>query len=159
MSRDVEKAPFRGNGEELEPQISRASERSRPGSRPRLRIQVPGEEGDNDTSHKETITPDTSARPAILAAQAGISKAASPRFARRLSSDSEKDERVLDNLKKLFGIPDSGWIKNNLDATHIKPVIRAAVAAWLSVLLLVIGPVQRMLGQVKDTSPQDCYKD
>ncbi|KAL5495894.1 hypothetical protein ACEPAI_1358 [Sanghuangporus weigelae] len=151
MSDDVEKIPSRPereNGGNLESQVSRASERSRPGSR-KLRIQVPGEEGDA-ISPKETNTSDAlngSAHPDPLEPRAGIAKATSPKFVQRLSAALGKGRRSFEKLRTSLGIPDSSWITSKLDATHIKPVIRAALAGWISVVLLVIMPVQRMLGQ------------
>ncbi|OCB89516.1 hypothetical protein A7U60_g3311 [Sanghuangporus baumii] len=148
MPDDVEKIPShpqRGNGGNLEPQVSRASERSRPGGRPKLRIQLPGEEGDR-ISPKETDTSDAlkgSVHPDPLDPRASIAKATSSKFVRRLSAGLEKGGRSFEKLRKSLGLPGSSWITNNLDATHIKPVIRAAVAGWISVVLLVIMPTNR----------------
>ncbi|KAL5518361.1 hypothetical protein ACEPAH_43 [Sanghuangporus vaninii] len=153
MSDDVEKIPSRperGNGGNLEPQVSRANEqRSRPGSRLKLRIQLPGEEGDG-ISPKEMNPSDAlngSAHPDPLEPRAGTAKTTPPKFVRWLRAGLEKGGRSFEKLRKLLGIPGSSWITNNLDATHIKPVIRVAVACWISILLIVIMPVQRMLGQ------------
>ncbi|WVR04089.1 hypothetical protein IAU60_001088 [Kwoniella sp. DSM 27419] len=39
------------------------------------------------------------------------------------------------------------WIKPKLTRTHFKPVLRGAIAAWLGLVLLLIVPVERTLGQ------------
>ena len=40
------------------------------------------------------------------------------------------------------------WIRNNFDWNHLKPVLRSAVAAWISLLLLLIPGSLHMIGQV-----------
>ncbi len=40
------------------------------------------------------------------------------------------------------------WIPANWSWPKVKPVIRCAVAAWLSTVLFVIPPVERFMGQV-----------
>jgi hypothetical protein len=41
------------------------------------------------------------------------------------------------------------WVKDNWTWSKVKPVVRCAVAAWISLVLFVIPAVQRFLGQVR----------
>ena len=51
--------------------------------------------------------------------------------------------------KKLWTIsPDFSWIHENFSKTRLKPVFRCAIAAWIAMLLVIISPTQRVLGQV-----------
>lgn len=43
------------------------------------------------------------------------------------------------------------WIPSNCTWTKIKPVIRSAVAAWISAVLFAIPKVELFMGQVRDT--------
>ncbi|PBK88893.1 hypothetical protein ARMGADRAFT_996733 [Armillaria gallica] len=45
------------------------------------------------------------------------------------------------------------WIPANWSWPKVKPVIRCAVAAWLSTVLFVIPPVERFMGQVSTDIP------
>lgn len=40
------------------------------------------------------------------------------------------------------------WIPSHITTTHMKPVFRSAVCAWVSVILLVIPRVEAVMGQV-----------
>lgn len=40
------------------------------------------------------------------------------------------------------------WIPDNFTATQLKPVVRSALCAWVSVVLLVIARVEDVMGQV-----------
>lgn len=55
---------------------------------------------------------------------------------------------TLYKLKNLILQSDFSWVTKNMDATHIKPALRAAVAAWVSLILMIIPKTQRILGQV-----------
>jgi len=41
------------------------------------------------------------------------------------------------------------WITKNLDFPHLIPVLRGAVAGWLSLLLMVIQGTEHVVGQVR----------
>ena len=43
----------------------------------------------------------------------------------------------------------TSWIWDKLDMSHLKPVIRCAVAAWISMLLVVIWRTEKLLGEVR----------
>ncbi|KZT24411.1 hypothetical protein NEOLEDRAFT_1207860 [Neolentinus lepideus HHB14362 ss-1] len=43
--------------------------------------------------------------------------------------------------------PNLKWIPNNWTSSKLKPVIRSALTAWISVLLLIIPRTERMMGQ------------
>lgn len=80
-------------------------------------------------------------------------------LARQISAPSvkftipgEESTSRLSKLKELIPKPDISWILNNLDATHLKPAIRTAVATWISVLLILIPETQAILGQVRSNS-------
>ncbi|KAL7418186.1 hypothetical protein BDY24DRAFT_437656 [Mrakia frigida] len=45
------------------------------------------------------------------------------------------------------GVIQLDWIPGKLNWTSLKPVIRCALAGWIAMLLLLIGPSQRTLGQ------------
>lgn len=123
--------------------------------RPRLRIQVPGDSQESVTSPKAEAVADSSAS-TRLAPQVSItnnhSLGGGIKFSKSLSFDvgAEKQEGSLKKIKRLMKslLPDFGWIQNNNDATHWKSAIRAAVCAWVSVLLLVITRTERLMGQV-----------
>ncbi|KAL5501058.1 hypothetical protein ACEPAH_9445 [Sanghuangporus vaninii] len=51
------------------------------------------------------------------------------------------------NLKHLLARLDKSWILNNMDASHLKPIIRTAVCAWVCVILLVASKTQVVMGQ------------
>lgn len=58
---------------------------------------------------------------------------------------SRKKPRTLDALKNFF---DVGWITCNFSLTRFKPVIRCTVAAWISLLFLIIPKLENAMGQV-----------
>lgn len=78
-------------------------------------------------------------------------KTSKPPFVRRGSSQQatkENDEKKSE--KKLFTLPSSlAWIPPNLTWPKWKIVIRCAIAAWVSVVLMVIDPVLKTMGQVR----------
>ena len=58
------------------------------------------------------------------------------------------DQRKRRRLPELKWPKCLAWIPANMTWTKWKPVIRSAVSAWLSVIFLVIGPVENAMGQV-----------
>ena len=72
------------------------------------------------------------------------------------SSDSEPvvQEKAQENAppKKSFTLPSSlAWIPANSSWSKLKPVIRCSLAAWVSLVLMVISAVSRPLGQASTT--------
>jgi hypothetical protein len=78
---------------------------------------------------------------------------------RQLSSKSSSDE--TDEKQKhapgggkasapsIFVLPPSmHWIPANFNWSKLKPVIRSAVTAWISLLFVIINPTLRVVGQV-----------
>jgi len=49
--------------------------------------------------------------------------------------------------QRLLHVPDTKWIHSKFDLPHLKPVLRCAFVAWISVLLVVIPDSERVLGQ------------
>jgi hypothetical protein len=67
------------------------------------------------------------------------------------SSDSaqEKGKQNPPQTERKFTVPPGlAWIPQNLTWSKLKPVIRCSLVAWVSVVLMIIGPVSRSLGQV-----------
>jgi hypothetical protein len=68
------------------------------------------------------------------------------------SDEACKDGGKVEDTKteaRKFAIPKSlAWIPANANWSKMKPVIRSALSAWLSLVLLLIGPVQQTMGQV-----------
>ncbi|KAH8109100.1 hypothetical protein DFH11DRAFT_1629750 [Phellopilus nigrolimitatus] len=50
-------------------------------------------------------------------------------------------------LRRSCPRPDFSWITGNLDAAHLKPVIRTATASWVCIILLVATKTQETMGQ------------
>lgn len=79
-------------------------------------------------------------------------KTTKPRLVKRESSQSAKEDVDVDKKsdKKLFTLPSSlAWIPPNLTWPKWKIVLRCAIAAWVSVVLMVIDPVLKTMGQVR----------
>lgn len=61
----------------------------------------------------------------------------------------EKEKQNPPPAKRKSAVPPSlAWIPQNTSWSKFKPVIRCSLAAWASVLLMIIRPVSRRLGQV-----------
>jgi hypothetical protein len=78
------------------------------------------------------------------------------------SSDSEPvvQEKAQENAppKKSFTLPSSlAWIPANSSWSKLKPVIRCSLAAWVSLVLMVISAVSRPLGQASTTYRRAFY--
>ena len=72
------------------------------------------------------------------------------------SSDAtqEKGERNQPVPETKFTVPPSlAWIPPNLTWSKLKPVIRCSLTAWVSVVLMIVGPVSRKVGQVSTNMP------
>lgn len=127
-------------------------------NRPRLRLQLPGD-------GEEAITPGASAM--NLDAGATGSRRAPENEEKQSSNGFFKSSRPsskipkinipnlssskqFDKLKSIFPILDVSWATNNFDATHVKPAIRGAVAAWVSLILMVVPKTERAMGQVSN---------
>lgn len=70
------------------------------------------------------------------------------------SSDNGKTEAKLPSTSRRTTLHDTfrartAWMRDKMDMSHLKPVIRCAVAAWVSLLLVVIPSSERLLGQVR----------
>lgn len=51
--------------------------------------------------------------------------------------------------QRKFAVPSGlAWIPPNATWSKLKPVIRCSLTAWVSVILMIIRPVSRRLGQV-----------
>lgn len=57
-------------------------------------------------------------------------------------------QRMRRRLSELRWPESLAWIPANMTWTNWKPIIRSAVAVWLSIVFLVIDPVQDAMGQV-----------
>lgn len=66
----------------------------------------------------------------------------STRFLRRVQITAGKV------VQKLPFKPDLSWVSNNWTWSKIKPVIRCAAVAWISILFVIIPKLEVMLGQV-----------
>ena len=79
-----------------------------------------------------------------------------------LSSDAtqEKEKQTPPPQERKFTIPQSlAWIPQNLTWSKLKPVIRCSLAAWVSLVLMIIGPVARSLGQVSIKNPRALFNE
>lgn len=64
------------------------------------------------------------------------------------SSMSTKEPRRAPHRWSFFSRFDLQWIVKNLTVSRLKPVIRSAIAGWISILLVIIPNVERAMGQV-----------
>ncbi|KAI5115336.1 hypothetical protein M0805_008881, partial [Coniferiporia weirii] len=136
-----------GNSPGLEQNGKADSVRREEHASTKLRIQVPD---NGNGSSKETAEFLRTAGPSASSNKTdgfgfdgGFEKATTVKF----SSHSAQNNVGLSKLKRLFPHPKFAWISNNFDATRIKPIIRAAVAAWISVVLMVIPSTEKLMGQ------------
>lgn len=61
----------------------------------------------------------------------------------------EKEIQNPPQAERKFTVPPSlAWIPQNTTWSKLKPVIRCSLTAWVSVVLMILGPVSRPLGQV-----------
>lgn len=133
-----------------------------PGSRPRLRLQLP--EGGEDrgpaasalnleargVDNTEGCTLDNAEKLGTkLEAASRAPRSSFLQFSRRTLPTTSLS-KIYEKLKVIFPGLDCSWVIKNLDATHIKPAIRGAVAAWVSLILLVIPRTERAMGQVSN---------
>lgn len=69
-----------------------------------------------------------------------------------LRLETPKKRRTLRGFfyiwRRTIARADPNWIKLNMDASHIKPIIRTTVSAWICVILLVASRTQAVMGQV-----------
>ncbi len=74
------------------------------------------------------------------------------------SEDEDKQQNFMDRVKAsarkipLVGTVELGWIPNNLNWSKIKPALRSALLAWVSLLFVIIPKLSVMLGQVSSFS-------
>ena len=66
---------------------------------------------------------------------------------RRLRVQPPRKER-FSKLRRIFSRLDFSWITANLDASHLKPVVRVAVSTWICGILLVASKPLSVMGQV-----------
>lgn len=64
---------------------------------------------------------------------------------------SSRMRKVLERCIHSLGL---SWATNNFDMAHLKPVIRASVALWLSLVLMLIRPTEDAMGNVRSYSFQ-----
>lgn len=77
-------------------------------------------------------------------------KTPKPPFVKRESSQTAKENEGKKSDKKLFTLPSAlAWIPPNLTWPKWKIVLRCAIASWVSVVLMVIDPVLKTMGQVR----------
>ena len=127
-------------------------------SRPRLRLQLP--EGEEDGSSAisaldlEADRINNAARRTAGNREKPSTKISlkSPKLSfpqlSRPSIAKISSSKVYRGLKEVFPGLDLSWVTNNLDATRVKPALRGAVAAWVSLILLIIPRTERSMGQV-----------
>lgn len=124
-------------------------------SRPRLRLQLPGDGEEAVIPGASTMSLDAgmtgSKRASEVKKQSSDGLYKSPRPSSRipkLNIPQFSFSKHYNNLKSIFPGLDVSWATNNLDATHVKPAIRGAVAAWVSLILMVVPKTERAMGQV-----------
>ena len=104
--------------------------------RPRLRIKLPSDELESRQSS-------SSAR------NVGDEEKAQPPETSECDSTSPGFSAALHARLDAFGfLPDTTWATKNFEFAKLKPVIRAAVAAWISLLFIIIFPLENVMGQV-----------
>lgn len=110
----------------------------RRGTPPKLRIQLP-EGKEVVPSHSEAASVETFnfKESSIKESNSNEQKETAP----------AKRESVFHSIKRTLS-PRFTWIKNNWDWPHFVPVIRGAIAAWLSLLLIIIQGAENIVGQV-----------
>ncbi|KZV73701.1 hypothetical protein PENSPDRAFT_602548 [Peniophora sp. CONT] len=100
-------------------------------------IQVPG-------SPPEPGSSSTSASNEKLKHATGKAK---PRVIRPQGEEPQWQKVARAVISKLPLVNNLGWVKANFVFSKLKPVIRSSVAAWVAVVLLVVNPVLRTMGQ------------
>ena len=105
--------------------------------RPRLRIKLPSDEE----------SPDDSNEPSRRSVDEEKGEEARPK-----PDAAEKPLEYWRRLRKWLAdsglLPDFGWATKNMEIAKLKPAIRSAVTAWVSLLLVIIPAAERFLGQV-----------
>lgn len=65
------------------------------------------------------------------------------------STESDSEQSPPQQSKFKFALPDNlKWIPNNWTLPKVRPVVRSAVAAWISSVLFIIPTVEKYMGQV-----------
>lgn len=115
-------------------------------NRPRLRIKLPSS---GTGSRNGSSTPQNTA-------DADTEKAGGVRFseAEKSKSSGESLRAWLAGLGFLF-LFDFSWMTKNMEFAKLKPVLRSAVGAWVSLLLIIIYPSEKFMGQVSGTPASD----
>lgn len=64
-------------------------------------------------------------------------------------ADQDREKENPPPPRKKFTVPSAlAWIPQSMTWSKLKPVIRCSLTAWVSLVLMIIGPVSRPLGQV-----------
>lgn len=102
--------------------------------------------------------------------QLQVPQPAAPDSSQSISSTAEQSQKT--NIVKMDESPNSKtsgrtlpfpplqlqWIPNNFTIPRLKPVVRSAVCAWISIILLVIPSVEKIMGQVSSPRPRRLNK-
>lgn len=67
---------------------------------------------------------------------------------RRKGEEAQWQKVARAVISKLPLVNNLSWVQANFVFAKLKPVIRSSVAAWVAVVLLVVNPVLRTMGQV-----------
>lgn len=104
--------------------------------------------GDEDASTPRLDLPDHGeAKPSPISPSAH----SMPQRESNLHREKGKGSAIRTNLsqRSMFELPDClRWIPENWTISKWRPAIRCAVTEWASLLLLVINPSMRAMGQV-----------
>lgn len=144
MSQEKGGTPDDTPGLEAAEHLPSRSDSVRPG--PKLRIKLPSDEG----------SPGDSNGPSRMSVDEEKGEAGT-----KPDAPVKRERLIFEGWRKLRKwladtglVPDFCWVTNNLEAAKFKPAIRSAVAAWVSLLLMIILPAEEFLGQV---STMDFY--
>lgn len=127
-------------------------------NRPRLRLQLPGDGEEAIIPGASALNLDAGATGSRRAQENeekqrnGFFKSSRPSSQiPKINIPNLSSSKHFDKLKSIFPILDVSWATNNFDATHVKPAIRGGVAAWVSLILMVVPKTERAMGQVSNT--------
>ena len=130
-------------GENSSRTSSRVREPSAPVQRPTVRIETPSISA---SSHGQPSATPREFNPESTDAANGCTGRNN-----RVDGDALLDkgrQKVWKDMRVYLSPPGLSWVTSNLDLAHLKPVIRASVSLWFSLVLLLISASERVIGNV-----------
>lgn len=130
-------------GENSSRTSGRARELPATAQRPTVRIETPSV---SDSSHNQPSMTPRGLKPESTDAANGFRQRSGTADGDVLLDEGR--QKFWKGMRVYFGSFGLSWVTSNIDLAHLKPVIRASVSLWLSLILLVISASERVLGNV-----------